>query len=84
MACEAISSGRAVLIVWGTPEMADVGKILGAVDAVVKAHGTPVTYVTRVPRDAEPPYGAVRKAINAAMPMPTVLMTVRSITDCPD
>ncbi len=62
MACEIVSSGRVVLVVWGKPELRDLPKVEREVRHIRDSFG-PVIFVARVPAHAEPPEQHVREAI---------------------
>lgn len=68
MACEVITTPGAVFALWGEPEIADIEKVRGAVEAAAATCGHPVTYVTRVPVDAPAPNAQVRAKLDQMMP----------------
>ncbi|HET7541355.1 MAG TPA: hypothetical protein VFK05_15870 [Polyangiaceae bacterium] len=68
MACEIVTTLGAVFALWGEPELSDVERIQGAVQAAVAACGHPVVYVTRVPVGAPAPNAQVRARLDQAMP----------------
>ncbi|HYQ27047.1 MAG TPA: hypothetical protein VER04_07505 [Polyangiaceae bacterium] len=68
MACDLISTQGAVFAVWGTPEIADMDRVLTEVEAAAKSCGHPVVYVTRVPVNAPAPDAQVRAHLERMMP----------------
>ncbi len=68
MACELISTEGAVFALWGKPELADVERVKGEVEAAAAKCGHPVVYVTRVPLNAPAPDAQVRAQLDKHMP----------------
>src|SRR3954467_2973305 len=68
MACELISTPGALFALWGKPTLADMDRVWTALQAAADEYGQPVVYITRVPRDAPPPDGAVRARLDELMP----------------
>src|SRR6187431_44127 len=68
MTCDLISTQGAVFAVWGTPEIADMDRVVIEAEAAAKSCGHPVVYVTRVPVDAPAPDAQVRAHLERLMP----------------
>ena len=68
MACEIVTTDRAVFALWGKPEAEDFNKVLAALQTVFKQSGKAALYVTRVPVDAPAPSPEVRKHLDTLMP----------------
>lgn len=67
MACELITTSGAVFALWGEPELADIEKVRGAVEAAAAGCGHPVVYVTRVPVDAPAPSAQFRAKLDESL-----------------
>jgi hypothetical protein len=57
---------RVLFILWGRPEIADLGEIRARVNAL-RAHPGPIVFITRVPEGAEAPAESMRKAMAETM-----------------
>ena len=68
MTCEVLSSPGAVFALWGKPEIVDMDRVRGAVEAAAAACGHPVVYITRVPADAPAPDAQVRACLDRMLP----------------
>jgi hypothetical protein len=68
MACELMTTPGAVFALWGEPEVADLDKVLAALESAVAVCGHPVVYVTRVPVDAPAPNAQFRAKLDQMMP----------------
>jgi hypothetical protein len=68
MACEIVETERALLAVWGTPQIDDVDLLIERLRFRVAATKTPVFYVTRVPSEAPAPTLDVRNCIKRRLP----------------
>jgi hypothetical protein len=68
MACELMTTRGGVFALWGKPELADLDRVLLAVDAAAAACGHPIVYVTRVPVTAPAPDAQFRARLDGIMP----------------
>lgn len=68
MTCQIAKTRGAVFAVWGSPEAADMDRVLTAVTEASEQAGGPIVYVTRVPSGAPPPDGAAKQRLKAVLP----------------
>jgi hypothetical protein len=68
MACEIVSTERAVFVLWGKPTRADLDRVIDRVKLVAEKSTQKIVYITRVPTDAPPPDSDVRQHLNSLMP----------------
>lgn len=69
MACDIASNGPVVFVLWGTPELADLARILHEVAGVERIYGAgKAVYVARIPQDADAPPAHVRRVLSQKMP----------------
>jgi hypothetical protein len=68
MTCELISTVGGVFALWGKPELADIERVKGAVEAAAASCGHPIIYVTRVPVSAPAPDAQFRARLDQLMP----------------
>mgnify|MGYP001256862326 CR=1 FL=1 len=69
MACEIVETERALLAVWGTPQIDDVERLIKRLRVRVSETKTPIFYVTRVPSEAPAPTLDVRNCIKRRLPV---------------
>jgi hypothetical protein len=67
VACEIVSHGPVVFVLWGTPGVMDLARILRELSTVEPRFG-PVVFVGRVPPDAAPPEWEVRYVLDEKLP----------------
>jgi hypothetical protein len=68
VACQVLRAKGAVFVVWGKPEVDDVGIVALAVESAVREYGAPIVYITRVPAGAPAPSGVVKDRVNEVLP----------------
>ena len=68
MACELLTTSGALFVLWGEPELADMERVMVAVQSAAATCGHPIVYVTRVPVDAPPPNAQFRARLDELMP----------------